>query len=107
MLLLQVDDSQSPSGIMSSWCMCEWGVSVEWVVDESEVSEAGSLRCDAWLFDVECMRPASRFIARRECPSCLSSEGAFEVKSSIIPSYYCLDSWTELRALIIVLATVE
>ena len=72
------------------------------MVDESAVSDAGGLRSDAAR-----MRPVSRFIARRECPSCLSSEGAFEAKSSIIPSYCCLDSWTELRASIIVLATVE
>ena len=43
----------------------------------------------------EWMRPASRFIAQRECPSCLSSEGAFEAKSLIMPSCCGLDSWTE------------
>ena len=32
---------------------------------------------------------------------------AFEAKSSIILSYCCLDSWTELRSSIIALATVE
>ena len=86
-LLLMVDDSQSRSEIMSSWCMCEWrvgGVGSGW--------ECGVWWFGRFFFRAEWMRPASRFIAWRECPSCLSSEGAFEAKSSIIHSYYCLDS---------------
>ena len=33
-----VDDPQSASEIMCSWCMCVGGELVEWVVDESEAS---------------------------------------------------------------------
>ena len=40
-----VDDPQSASEIMCSWCMCVDGELVEWVVDES-----GCLRI-RWLFD--------------------------------------------------------
>ena len=83
-------------------CMCVGGELVEWVVDESECLRClvvrSMLNADDGLViwcGAEWMRPASRFIARRECPSCLSSEGAFEARSSIIPSYCCLDSWTE------------
>ena len=40
-----VDDPQSASEIMCSWCTCVDGELVEWVVDES-----GCLRI-RWLFD--------------------------------------------------------
>ena len=58
MLLLQVDDLR----VLLRSCLhgvCMSGELVEWVVDESEVSEAGGLRWDAWLFDPmlnECAR---------------------------------------------------
>ena len=105
-----MDDSQSPSKIMCSWCMCVGRELVEWVVDESACLR---LRWDAWLFghwffdassDAEWMRPTSPFIARRECPSCLSSEvpsrkshrlRSLRASSSIIILYCCLDSWME------------
>ena len=40
-----VDDPQSASEIMCSWCICVDGELVEWVVDDS-----GCLRI-RWLFD--------------------------------------------------------
>ena len=103
-----MDDSQSPSEIMSSWCMCEWrvggvGGGWEWV-SEASVIVFSILRwfCDAIFWCFTNAPGVSLYITKGGVlhayhlkERALSSEGAFEAMSSIIPSYYCLDSWME------------
>jgi len=68
------------------------------VVHESAVSNARLRFCFFALIEHE--EPSRAFFA-------LIFWSAFETKSSIILSYCCLDSWTELQPSIIVLATVS
>ena len=106
-LLLVVDDSHI--GLRRSWSslLCEGGVDVLVLVVFSDASSSSlqSLSCLSNACASFSSYRAGRAFWRR--PSCLSSGGAFKAKSSIFHFYCCLDSWTVLRASIIVLAIVE